>query len=273
MSHGIRQMLTYTGESGLIQAYLARPETGDPRPAVIVIHEIYGLNDHIKSVADRFAKSGFVALAPQLYSRADLVETLTPGNIEEATQFQFSLPREKMGDSAYIQQAVADLPSEKRQIVQKTLPVLFNGLPMDKMTQDLVKAIDFLNAQSFVKPGKIASVGFCFGGGMSFRLACHAPLAACVVFYGQNPEPIELVENITCPVLGLYGAEDMRVNANLDKLVRSMVANKKDFEMRIYPGAAHAFFNDTRPQVYRENAAKDAWDRVTRFYRQTLIDI
>ena len=85
----------------------------------------------------------------------------------------------------------------------------------------------------------------------------------------KNPNPIELVENIAGPVLGNYGAEDMRINAHLDELVKAMVTYKKDFEMRIYPNAAHAFFNDTIP-MYNEAAAKDAWERVLRFFKRTL---
>ena len=125
--------------------------------------------------------------------------------------------------------------------------------------------------QDFVQSGKIASAGFCFGGGMSINLACHAKLAACVIFYGENPNPIELVENIAGPILGNYGAEDMRINAHLDELVKAMVTYKKDFEMRIYPNAAHAFFNDSTP-MHNEAAARDAWERVLRFYKRALAD-
>ena len=71
--------------------------------------------------------------------------------------------------------------------------------------------------------------------------------------------------------MGLYGAEDVRINADLDKLVKAMTEYKKDFEMRIYPGAAHDFFNDTNATAYREAAARDAWDRVLRFCRRTLM--
>ena len=138
-------------------------------------------------------------------------------------------------------------------------------------TGELLSAVDFLNEQSYVRRGKIGSVGFCFGGGMSINLACHANLSACVVFYGQNPNPIELVKNIPCPVLGLYGAEDMRINSDLDKLVKAVGEYKIDFEMRIYPGAGHAFFNDTNKMTYREAAAQDAWERMLRFYQRTLL--
>jgi len=270
MTDGFQGMITYDGEVAPVQTYLARPGVEEPRPAVIVIHEIVGLTNHSKHVADRFAQEGYVAFAPNLFSRPGLAEVLTPENVEEAMQSMMTIPREKFADQAYIQQAAAQLPQEKRERLQRVRSTMFGGMPKDRLTQDLVKAVDYLNAQDFVQSGKVASVGFCFGGGMSINLACHAPqLAACVIFYGENPNPIELVENITCPVLGNYGAEDMRINAHLDELVKAMVTYKKDFEMRIYPNAAHAFFNDTTP-MHNQVAAKDAWERVLRFYKRSL---
>jgi carboxymethylenebutenolidase len=269
MTDELRAMMTYDGEAGAIQAYLTRPGVEEPRPAVIVIHEILGLTDHIKNVADRFAAEGYVAFAPNLFSRPGLAEVLTPSHIGEVMQFMTTVGWERISNAAYVQQAMSQLPQEKRETVQRVLPVIFGGIPRDQLTQDLVKAVAYLNAQSFVQPGNVASVGFCFGGGMSINLACHASLAASVVFYGQNPEPIELVEHISCPVLGIYGAEDMRINTHLDELVKAMVTYKKDFEMRLYPHAAHAFFNDTF-SMYQEAAAKDAWERVLRFYKRTL---
>jgi carboxymethylenebutenolidase len=263
-------MISYDGEAGKIQAYLSRPDVTEPRPAVIVIHEIFGLNEQIKGVADRFAGEGYVAFAPHLYSRPGLAGVMTPENIEAVMGFQFSLPREKMADPAYLQQEMAKLPEGKREIVQKTFPVMTDSSNKGKYGQDLVKAFEFLNAQPFVTRGKIASLGFCFGGGMALYFACHAPLSASVVFYGENPNPIELVKNISGPVLGLYGAEDMRINSRLDELVKAMTSYKKDFEMKIYPGAAHAFFNETRPN-YREAAASDAWERVLRLFQRTLL--
>lgn len=269
MADDLHTMLTFEGDASTVQAYLARPNVPGPRPAVIVIHEIYGLNDQIKGVADRFAAAGYVALAPHLYSRPSLADDLSPANVEEAMRFGLSLPPDKMTDADFVRQRLAELPPEKREVVKKVRPLLFGGLPRASFTQDLVRALDYLSAQSFVTPGKVASLGFCFGGGMSFDFACHAKLAASVVFYGNNPDPIGKVENIAGPVLGLYGADDMRINASLDELVRAMAGYKKDFEMRIYPGAAHAFFNETRPS-YREAAARDAWERVLNFFKRTL---
>ncbi len=269
------EMIAIQGEEGIIQAYLTRPADNEPRPAVIVIHEIFGLVDHTKDVANRFAQQGYVALAPHLYSKPDLADVMTPDNIRAAMQFSMGLGAGKMGDMAAAQQELARLPQESRETIQKLFPVMFGPGVQERRnyyTGELLKTVDFLNEQSYVKPGKVASVGFCFGGGMSLNLACHANLAACVVFYGQNPNPIELVKNIPCPVLGLYGAEDMRINQDLDKLAKAVTDYKVDFEMRIYPGAGHAFFNDTSKMTYRAAPAHEAWERVLRFYKRTLFD-
>ena len=194
MVDGLREMIAYDGEATKIQAYLARPMTEEPRPAVIVIHEIVGLTEQVKGVANRFVEEGYVAFAPNLFSRPDLAEVLTPSSVEEVMRFMMAMPTGRMPDPAYMQQAMSQLPEGKRETVQRVLPMMFGGIPKDKLTQDLIKAVEYLNAQSFVQSGKIASVGFCFGGGISINLACHAPLAASVIFYGENPNPIELVE-------------------------------------------------------------------------------
>jgi carboxymethylenebutenolidase len=264
-------MMMYDGTMGKIEAYLTRPTTSEKRPAIVVIHEIFGLTDHIKDIANRFASQGYVALAPQLFSRQDLKPILTPENIGAALGFMRSLPVDKMRDRVFAQAELQKIPDEnKRNNIGKTMGLLFGGLPKESLADELLRGVDFLNEQDYVTKGKVGSVGFCFGGGMSVALACKGKTAACVIFYGENPEPIEQVRNIAGPTLGLYGGDDERINANLDKLVKAMTTFKKDFEMRIYPGAPHAFFNDTSNQTYREEAAKDAWDRVLRFYSRTL---
>jgi carboxymethylenebutenolidase len=263
-------MLSYQGGVGEVQAFLARPQGSEPRPAIIVIHDIAGLRDHTKDVAQRFVEQGYVALAPHLFSRPELGRILTRANIAAALQFMAGLDPQRRSDMAYIGEEMARLPEGQRQIVGQTNAALFGDATRDGVIQDLRAAVDFLNSQSYVKTGQIASLGFCWGGGMSFQLACHARLAGSVVFYGSNPTPLEGVADIAGPVLGLYGGEDMRINADLDKLVKAVVEARLDFEMRLYPGARHAFFDDTNPQVYHEAAARESWDRVLRFFRRTL---
>ncbi len=263
----VSEMVTFDGTGGAVPAYLVRPASDGRRPAVVVIHEIFGLVDHTKDVAERFAREGYVALAPHLFGTPDLASVLTQEKVRKAMQLMYRLPRR---DPELARQAIAELPEPERTEVAQTVQMLLAGLPKDRFTQDLVAGVRFLRSQPFVNGERIGCVGFCFGGGMSINLACATDVAACVIFYGENPSPLETLENVRGAVLGLYGAEDTRINAGLDQLVRVMADHKKDFEMRIYPGAAHAFFNDTNPTTYRKDAAEDAWERVLRFYRRTL---
>jgi len=260
--------IEFRGATETIPGYLTRPTGEGVRPAVVVIHEIFGLVEHTKDVADRIAREGYVTLAPNLFGSAELASLLTPSNVQKAMRLMFRLPRR---DPELARQELAKLPEEERAAIAPTVEKLLGGMPKDKLTKDLVAAVAYLRSLPFVRGDRIGSVGFCFGGGMSASLACETPLQGSVIFYGENPAPIERVRNIAGAVLGLYGAEDPRINAELDKLVKAMAEYKKDFEMRIYPGAPHAFFNDTNATTYREAAAKDAWDRVLRFFRRTLM--
>jgi carboxymethylenebutenolidase len=255
-----------------VEAYLSRPKTQEARPAIVVIHEIWGLVDHIKDVSNRFASEGYVVLAPNLFSSDPEMSSLfTPQNLGTAMGFMQTLPPDKRADMGYVMSELSKQPQEKRELIQKVMGKMFGGgMPKEALINEAVKAVEYLNSQNYVKEGKIGTIGFCFGGGMSMNIACHTKTAACVIFYGENPSPIELVEKIQCPVLGLYGGEDMRINADLDKLVSAMVRYKKDFEMKVYPGAPHAFFNDTNKTTYREVAAKEAWSRVLRFFKESL---
>lgn len=264
---GRSEMTAFEGESGRVPAYLVRPSGRGPWPGVIVIHEIFGLVDHTKDVANRFAREGYVALAPNLFGSPELAAVLTPAAVGKAMQIMSRLRRR---DPALVEEALAQLPEPERASVGSTTRLLLAGLPRDRLTRDLVSAVAFLRTQDFVKGDRIGCVGFCFGGNMSIRLACAADVAACVVFYGENPSPIDDVRNLRGPVLGLYGLEDTRINGEVDQLVKAMAEHKKDFEMRLYPGAGHAFFNDANPNRYHAASARDAWERVLGFYARTL---
>lgn len=140
MTNETRSMMTYQGETGPVQTYLARPDTKGRRPAVIVIHEIVGLTEHIKSVADRFADEGYVAFAPNLFSRPGLAEVMTPANVTAAMQLMMSVPREKWADQEYIQQAASQLPQDRREMLHRVRSVMFGGLPKESFVQDLIHA-------------------------------------------------------------------------------------------------------------------------------------
>ncbi|TLZ58738.1 MAG: dienelactone hydrolase family protein [Methanobacteriota archaeon] len=262
------RMVEYAGFSESVPAYLARPSDDHVRPEVVVIHALFGLVDHTKDVADRVAREGYVALAPNLFGTTELAGVLTPENVQKAMRLLFRLPRR---DPELAREEIAKLPETERSIVGPTVEKLLGGLPKDRFVKDLVAAVDYLGTLPSVRRDRIGSVGFCFGGGLSASLACETSLRASVIFYGENPSPIDRVRSIDGAILGLYGADDTRINADLDKLVKAMTEYKKDFEMRIYPGAPHNFFDDTNGTTYREAAAKDAWDRVLRFYRRTLM--
>ena len=266
------EIIKYNGSMGSVDAYLVRPKGDEPRPAILVIHEIFGLVDHTKDVANRLASQGYVVLAPHLFSsNPELASLLTPSNVGEAFRFMQSLPTERMRDPNFILEEAAKQPKERAELLGRLSRVLFaGGLPREKITEEAVKGVEWLNSQSFVKTGKVGTVGFCFGGGQSINVACHTKTAACIIFYGDNPSPIELLEKVQCPVLGIYGGEDQRINSNLDKLVSAMARYKKDFEMKIYPGAPHAFFNDTSKATYREAASRDAWNRSLRFFEYSF---
>ena len=224
-----------------IRAYVAYPERQGRAPAVIVIHEIYGLTDWEPTVADRLATSGFVAIVPDLLSSRF---GITPAS----------------NDSA-------------RKLVAQLEP--------DAVTADLDAVFAYLNGLPAVDAGEIATIGFCWGGGQSFRYATNNPrLKAAVVCYGPAPDrhtarahsntPYSAaMARISAPVLGVYGENDARINAALPQVAATMRAHGKRFTHDIYPGTGHGFLKPGRngfdtPQPER------AWERISGFYRETL---
>jgi carboxymethylenebutenolidase len=210
------------------KGFLAKPNEVGRHPGVIVIHEIWGLVDHIKDVGSRLAREGYVALA------VDLFEEKIVSKLEEG----------------------------------RTLRERFTE---EKILGDLNGAFNYLKTLSYVNQNRIGSVGFCMGGGLSLLLACHnRELAAPVIFYGRNPSPIELVKNLRCPILGNYAGADMAITeSDINLLKQTLTKYDKKFDIKVYPEAPHAFFNDTR-ENYRPEAAKDAWQRTLRFFNEQL---
>jgi carboxymethylenebutenolidase len=223
-------MVEFSGgnEQRKTQGFLARPKDAGNYPGVIVIHEIWGLVDHIKDVSKRLASEGYVALA------VDLFEGETASDLEAARSF-----REKFTE--------------------------------EKILKDLRGGFDYLRTLPFVKANRIGDIGFCMGGGVSLLFACrNKDLAAAVVFYCRNPSPIEQVKNINCPILCNYAGADMAMKeSDINLLKETLTRYGKVFDVKVYPGAPHAFFNDTRAS-YRPEAAKDAWKRTLKFYARYL---
>jgi carboxymethylenebutenolidase len=253
-----------------LDCYLAFPDGGKfkgRRPAVIVIHEIFGPDAHIRDVSRRFADLGYVAAAPDLFS-GELHSLLTPANIGLAMQAFAQAPPDLRRDPSKMAAFAASQPPERRPVLEAFGKI---GQPPVQagFGRDLHMVAQYVRGLQEVDPHRVASVGFCFGGAMSARLATVDPdLRAAVIFYGQNP-PAEDIPKIHAHVLGLYGSEDPGITQTVPGFAEAMKAAGKQFEYHVYPGAKHAFFNDTRPTHHRDSAV-DAWGRVTRFLTDNL---
>lgn len=212
-----------------IRAYVAYPERSSPAPAVIVIHEIFGLTEWEPTVADRLAGAGFVAIAPDLLSSRF---GMTPAATDSG-----------------------------RKLVAQLEP--------ERVTADLDAVYAYVDSLPSVRRGDIGTIGFCWGGGQSFRYATNNPrLKAAVVCYGPAPDSTALAR-IQAPVLGIYGQNDARINAALPDVDRQMKALGKSFEMETYDSTGHGFLKPGR-QGYGTPAVEQAWTRITDFYRDKL---
>jgi carboxymethylenebutenolidase len=225
--------IKYSSTDGVsIGAYLTRPKGEGRLPAVVVLHENRGLVDHIRDVARRLAKAGYVALAPDLLSRQG-------------------------GTGSFAS------PAEAIEGIRK--------VDEEGITKDLTGGINYLKGQNYVRANKIGVVGFCWSGGQAtLILTRNRDLAAGVIYYGRNPNDLDDVKNISAPVLASYGEKDERITAGVPALVEAMKTHGKSFEYKIYPGAQHAFNNDTNPQRYNAEAAKEAWSRTLDFFKKHL---
>jgi carboxymethylenebutenolidase len=255
---------------GDFSGFLARPERAEAGlPGVVVIQEIWGVEEHIEDVTRRLAGAGYAALAPDLFAhRGERPEPLSRQRIREVQAFMNKLPPAGWTDPAVRAAALAELPDPERVRIEASHGALWGGLgQLDRHLPALRASVRHLRAECPASLGqKVACVGFCMGGGLSALLACEEPeLAGAAIFYG-SAAPLERVPNIQCPVAGFYGGLDARVNAGLPAFAEAMRANGKRFDYQVYEGAAHAFFNDTRPS-YAVGAARDAYARLLEFLR------
>ena len=212
---------------GATPAYVALPEETDSsnRKAVIIIQEYWGLNDHIKDIANRYADEGFIAIAPDLY----------------------------MGKVAKSSEEAAKLMNELQ---------LEDGL--DTIKDAVVAAQEKYNVLRF------GITGFCMGGTYALQAVCHLEgFNASAPFYGDIPDEMTL-KGLKTPVLFISATKDKWINpAKVAELERIAEDNLLPVESVKYE-ADHAFFNNTRPEVYDEKAAKDAWSRVLNFFNENL---
>jgi carboxymethylenebutenolidase len=218
-----------------IRTWIVYPERKDKAPVVLIIHEIFGLSDWIRAVADQFAREGFIAVAP------DLLSGLGPngGGTE-------SLP----GRDSVVA------------VIRRVTPAMAWA------------RLDAVRAWALALPsanGRCGTTGFCWGGTRSFDYATVQPaLDAAVVFYGTSPDSASLLK-LKAPVLGLYGGDDARVNATIDPAKQVLGPLKKSYEVHLFDGAGHGFL---RQQTGREGAnlkaTQEAWPRAVAFLKGNL---
>ena len=221
-----------------VSCFLVYPEVKNKATAVIVIHEIFGMSDWVRSLTDQLAEAGYIAIAP------DLLSGMGPKG-GGSSEF----------DRSGVGQAIRDLPA-------------------DQITGDLNAVADYV-AKLPACSGKVAVAGFCYGGSQTFRFATNRPsLKAAFVFYGTGPESAEAIAKINCPVYGFYGGNDNRVNATIPKSQEMMKAAGKTYDPVIYAGAGHGFMragedptaSEATPEAKamkdaNKKARDDAWVR------------
>ncbi|MDR3571657.1 MAG: dienelactone hydrolase family protein [Candidatus Pacebacteria bacterium] len=238
-------------ERGTCAAHLALPEGSGKYPGLIVIEEIWGVDAHIKDVAERFAREGFIVLAPELLPDETIV-TLTK---DPQLKVDLFTPEKREQVQPIVRDATAPIYQ----------PEFAEGA-IDKLRA----CVDYLVAHA-QSNGKVGSIGFCFGGTYSLHLAINDPrLDACVALYGGAPEPLDQVAAIACPVLYLLGEKDERLMAKLPDFSAAMKEHDQVFESVVYPSVGHAFLNDTNPRTYDADVARDAWDKAVAFLHKYL---
>jgi carboxymethylenebutenolidase len=221
-----------------IPAYRARPESGTAFPTVVVVQEIFGVHEHIKDLCRRLAKSGYLAVAPYLYTREGDVSNLEG--------------------------------------IQEIYGKVVSHVPDAQVMADLDSTVDWASKDGG-DTSRLAVVGFCWGGRIVWLYAAHnAKLKAGAAWYGrvagatsdlQPKNPIDIVSNLKAPVIGLYGGKDAGISVDsLEQMRGAIGAAGKPGEIHIYPEAQHGFNADYRPS-YDPVAAKDAWSKMLAFFQ------
>lgn len=252
----MNQQVTIPVDGSEMPAYLARPEEGSgPHPAVIVLQEVFGVNAEMKRITDLIASAGYVGLAINFYHRThpDLNEPYT----EDGMKIGFAAAK---------------------------------SVNRRSLRADVSAAIEWLAKQSFVKPGKVATWGFCMGGTVAFITATLPEISGAVCFYGTSigrtmasgePEGLADVNAISCPLLLCFGGQDEGTPPEqIDRIASALKAAGKDARIQVYPNVGHAFFRKQSPDaithgkhVSDEAAAEtvaDSWNLVQTFFKRVL---
>ncbi|MBS4214394.1 dienelactone hydrolase family protein [Neobacillus rhizophilus] len=267
---------TFTGANGDIRAYVAAIEpVTEPRPTVIVIQEIWGVDAHIQDVAQRFAAAGYVAIAPDLFAENGVrPNELNEEMLKEVKSFLHSIPHPAWFNPDAREAEISKLPNERQETMRAALNTLFGFLDPSKseMFVNILKAAaDYArNTYEKTKNMTVTSVGFCLGGALSAALAVNDQNhAGAVVFYGRPPK--ERIDEIQCPILGFYGGNDPNITNLIPAFEEEMKKLDKSFEAIVYPDAQHAFFNDTNP-TYNARYARDSFAKALTFLNQVTAE-
>lgn len=235
------------GAPSQIPVYIARPDgPQERRPGLLLIQEIFGVNEHIQDVANRLAAAGYVVVAPDIFHRS--------GHWQMYGYDQFDVVR----------------------------PIV-STLTEELVMSDLEAALDFLAAQSDVDPSRLGVTGYCFGGRMSFLTAARLAgrVKASAIYYGggigggQTSEgwpvsPLDRAGQIKSPVIAFFGALDKHIpREHVERIDAALEAAGVDHQIFYYPYADHGFFCDARPS-YNPRAAQDAWHRTLEFFEAHL---
>lgn len=224
---------------GSIPAYRAMPESGGPFPTVLVVHEIFGVHEHIQDLCRRFAKLGYFAVAPLLFARE--------GDVT------------KIADQGQLMAVVASTPDSQ-------------------VASDLDSTVAWAKSTGKADTSRLAITGFCWGGRQVWLYAAHNhDVKAAAAWYGvldwpksdkAPANPMDLVSQIDVPVLGLYGGSDAGIpRDHIEALRSALKAAGKPSDIIVYPDAGHGFNADYRPS-YNATAAKDAWQRMLSWFKQ-----
>lgn len=225
---------------GAMPAYRAMPEGKGPFPLVLVVHEIFGVHEHIKDVCRRLAKAGYLAIAPELFARQ--------GDVSKLEGF-----------------------ARIREVVDR--------VPDAQVLADLDATAAWAKKEGTLDGDRIGITGFCWGGRIVWLYAAHAKkLDAGVAWYGrlsspinalQTKTPLDVASKLKAPVLGLYGGQDAGIPVAHVEMMRKELAKagKTTSEIVVYPEAGHAFYADYRPS-YRKAAADDAWAKALAFLKK-----
>ena len=218
-----------TADGTSLLGYLALPSTPGPYAGVVVIHENRGLLEHHKDVVRRFAKAGFAAVGPDLMTREGGTDNINPDDV----------------------------------------PGLISRADPQRHVEDATASGAFVMGQDGVRSDMHAITGFCFGGGVVWRtIGQDLTVAAAAPFYGPQP-PLDTLAHTKAASLGFYGELDTGITGTAPAVQGALATAGVRHDYVVYPGANHAFFNDTGPR-YDKNAAADAWQRMLAWFRENV---